>query len=211
MMKTIYSPVKFLLFGLVIFLLGCEKGGGNNGGGSTNATYYYKATIGGVNYLQEVTPTNGYASRSAAVGGDDVALSASIDLKSNSTPVNLTSLKITKGILHKYLTSTNAQFNAFFIPGNYHYTTGPEFDPFQNADGVYISWVDKQGNLWTTIDGSGNQTGSSFNIVSAVDSAGAATHYIKAKMEFNCKLYKKGTGEMVQLTNGEMVGLFGKL
>lgn len=228
-MKTRYSSAKFLLFSLVLLLFSCQKevsfensnsgsggtggsgGSGSGGGSGSNSTYYYKATIGGINYYQDATLTNDYIAGSGSGGVDDVELSASIDPLSSNTP-NTTSFEVTKGLLHNYLSITNARFKAFFKPGTYPYTTGPDSDPFKNGDGIYIFWVDKQGSLWSTTDGSGDQTGSSFKIISVDDSPDAiGRYYIKVKMQFNCKLYKEGTGEMKQLTNGEMVGLFGQI
>jgi hypothetical protein len=207
-MKPSISVLKIFLFSLCVLLLGCKKG--NNDSDDNNATYYYKATIGGVNYFQDVTMTNDYIAGSGSGGTDDVSLSASINPISSPAP-NSTTLEITKGIMHNYWSSTVPQFKAFFNPGTYPYTSGPEFDPFRNGNGVYIIWVDKEGNLWSTIDGSGDQTGSSFKIISTTDDADPLTYYIRVKMQFNCKLYKEGTGEMKELTNGEMVGLFGKI
>jgi len=230
-----FLPAKLLLLSSFIFLFSCQKetsfetgngsgsgttggtggssGSGGSGGGSgssSNGIYYYKATIGGVNYYQDVTLTNNYLPGSGLGGVDDVDLSASIDPIIPSAK-DTSSFEISKGILHNYLSVTDAQFKAFFKPGTYPFTTGPESDPYKNGDGIYIIWVDKQGNLWSTIDGTGDQTGSSFKIISVDDAPDGINYYIKVKMQFNCKLYKEYTGEMKQLTNGEMVGLFGKI
>lgn len=35
--------------------------------------------------------------------------------------------------------------------------------------------------------------------------------FLKMKMRFSCKLYNRITGAMILVTNGEMVGLFGKI
>ena len=203
------SATKIFVFSLCILFIGCKKEDKKNESNG-DGTYYYKATIGGVNYFQDVTQANDYTAGSGSGGVDDVSLSASINPIS-SPASNATILEITKGILHNYYSSTENQFKAFFNPGTYPFTSGPEYDPFQNGNGIYIMWMDKQGNLWTTMDGTGNQTGSNFKIISATDDADPLTYYIRVKMQFNCKLYKEGTGEMMQLTNGEMVGLFGKI
>jgi len=208
-MKTIYPTVKFLLFILILSLFSCTKGGGDNGTDNASATYYYKATIGSVNYYQDVTQTNNYIAGSGLGGVDDVDLTAGIEPM--STTPGSTEFHVTKGILHNYLSLTNAQFKAFFKPGSYPNTSGPDYDPYQNGDGIYIYWVDKQGKIWSTTDGSGDQTGSSFKIISVDDDGDGVHYYIRVKMQFNCKLYKEGTGEMIQLTNGEMVGLFGQI
>ena len=106
-MKTIYPAVKFLLFILILSLFSCTKGGGDNGTNNTSATYYYKATIGSVNYYQDVTQTNNYIAGSGLGGVDDVDLTAGIEPM--STTPGSTEFHVTKGILHNYLSLTNAQ------------------------------------------------------------------------------------------------------
>jgi hypothetical protein len=173
-------------------------------------TYYYFATINGVYYHQEANNID-FRAGSSLGGTDDVDFSADIGPVNLPPPANATSLEITKGLMHHYLSVSDADFRGFFIPGNYPYTNGPETNPYQNGNGVYIIWTDPQGNFWSTTYGSHDQTGSTFSIISVQDAHDGVRDYVKVKMRFSCKLYKQGTGEMKQLTNGEMVSLFGKL
>ena len=86
----------------------------------------------------------------------------------------------------------------------------PTVTPNGVGPGVQVQWVDKNGVVWDSSYGTGDQTGSSFKILSleyAPDAAGR--YYLKVKMQFNCKLYKEGTFETKVLTNGESVFPFG--
>ena len=195
-----------LLSSLFIFS-GCKKQKNDK---TDTSTYYYKATIGGASYSQTVTATNGYIAGSSLGGTDDVTVTADISPEDPSL-ANSTAISITKGILHNYLSLTNAQFYNYFAPGNFSYTTGPAYDPFKNGDGFIISWFDKDGNEWTTNDGSGDQTNSTIKIISVKEAQAINNYYVMVKLQFTCKLYNTNTGEMKQLTNGEFVGLFGKI
>lgn len=185
--------------------------GGGPGGSTSTATYYYKANIGGVNYTESVTNTNDFQAGSGLGGTNEVEFSADISPMTSPQPLNTTSIEINKGLFNNYLSSTNAQFKAFFNPGDYPYTTGPEGQEYINGNGVYIMWMDKQGSLWSTSFGSHDQAGSTFQILSVVDDADPVHYYVRVKAVFKCKLYKEATGEMKQVTNGEFVGLFGKI
>ncbi|MGN6531842.1 MAG: hypothetical protein ACTHK0_08830 [Ginsengibacter sp.] len=212
-MKTILNQKSLIMLGSAIlltalFLLpGCKKDKNDK---TDTAACYYKATIGGSSYSQTVTETNGYIAGSSLAGTDDVTVTADISPENPSLP-NSTAISITKGILHNYLSLTNVQFYNYFAPGNFSYTTGPDYDPFKNGDGFIISWFDKDGQEWTTSDGSGDQTNSTIKIISVKDSQAINNYYLLVKLQFSCKLYNTNTGEMKQLTNGEFVGFFGKI
>ena len=181
---------------------------GSQSGGQTD--YYYTAIIDGTTYKETVTDANGFIPGSGTAGTDDISLSASIDPPS-PRPANSTSLEVDKGIMHHFLSSTDAEFRKFFAPGSYPYTTGPDGNPFNDGttDGIYIYWTDKNGELWSTMYGSGKQTGSTFKIISTTDDVDIAGRlYLKVKMQFSCTLYNKD-GQQKSLKNGELVGDFG--
>jgi hypothetical protein len=173
---------------------------------------YYKATIGGVDYYQAVTATNHYEAGSGLGGTDDVAIGAGISYETDPLPKGLTSFGIEKGLMHGYLASTNAQFKAFFAVATYPYAP-PGINDYQNGDGIIIAWTDKDGNNWSSHTASTAQpAGSNFKILSVEDATDiTGTYYVKVKMQFNCILYKENTNLSMQLTNGEMVGYFGKI
>lgn len=182
--------------------------------GSTSATgdIYYKATIGGVDYYQAVTATNGYEAGSGLGGTDDVSIGAGINYASGATPKGLTSFGVEKGLMHGYLASTNAQFKAFFAVATYPYAP-PGITDYQNGDGIIITWTDKDGNNWSSHTATTAQpAGSNFKILSVEDAPDiTGTYYVKVKMQFSCVMYKENTTMSMQLTNGEMVGYFGKI
>lgn len=189
---------------------------GNNNPNPAPGDPYYKATIAGVNYMETVTATNDYEAGSGLSGSDDVIFGAGINYSSSQVPAGFTQMGIDKGIMHGYLTATDAQFKAFFPVGNQPYTppsTMPGANPFHKGDGVVVTWYDKQGNTWSSHHITESQpAGSSFKIVSVEDAYDlTGTYYIKVKMQFNCKLYKENSTEVATLTNGEMVAYFGKI
>jgi hypothetical protein len=177
----------------------------NNNGSSSD--YYYSITIDGKTYSQSVTMTNDYEAGSGLGGGDDVTISASINYGYDNPPAGSTSFGITIGTMHNYMYSTKEQFRTFFKTGARNYTKD-----FNVADGVSIGWSDPNGVEWGTSYGTGDQTGSTFTIISNEDVIDLTnTFYLKTKVQFKCKLYNKNTGEVKTVTNGEMVGSFGQI
>jgi len=197
-----------ILLSSSFIFFGCKKE--KNDKDDTSA-YYFKATIGGTAYSQTVTETNGYEAGSALGGVDDVTVSATIGPSNSQYAANKTYMDVTKGILHNYLSLTNQQFFDYFAPGNFNYTTGPDYDPYKNGDGFIVTWIDGNGTEWNTSSGSGDQTGSTIKIISEQDAKSIIGYYVVVKLQFSCKLYNSNTGEMKQLSNGEFVGLFGKI
>jgi hypothetical protein len=177
------------------------------GGGTTLGEFYYKATIDGVNYVQDVTFTNGYEPGVGMSGSTDVVFGGGIVYSNPPLPAGKTEFGIDKGVMHGYGSSTTpAQFKAFFPVGNVSY--GPA--SFSSGDGVKVYWSDPVGGNWETRNGPVDQTGSTFKILSVQDFVDlAGDQYVKVKVEFNCKLYNTATGAMKTLTNGEAVVAFG--
>lgn len=179
-----------------------------DGNSTTTGDYYYKAVIGGVSYTQYATYDNGFIPGSGMGGTDDVNFSASIDYDGDPAPAGTTGFYIEKGIMSHYLSASDADFKAFFPIGDQPYA--PKGPGPQN--GIVIGWTAPDGQSWTTNAGTGDQTGSTFKIISVTDSYDAlGRYYIEVKMQFECKLYNYQTGDEKKLTNGEMVGLFGKI
>lgn len=178
----------------------------------TGSDFYYKATIGGVNYSQAVTATNDFEAGSGLNGVNDVSFVAGIDYGgTGQPPAGSTSMGVEKGLMHGYLSATNAAFKAFFPIGDVPYAK-PGVGSFSNGDGVILGWSDPSGNSWDTQSGTGDQTGSTFKIVSITEKTDiTGTYYLVVKMQFSCKLYNHTTGIMKQLTNGEMVSIFAKI
>jgi hypothetical protein len=176
----------------------------NNGGTSD---YYYKITIDGKTYEQHVTMDNNYEAGSGLGGGDDVTITASINYGESDPPAGTTGFGVTIGMMHHYMNATNADFKAYFAPRTRVYTKD-----FSVADGVNLGWTDANGEEWGTDYGTGDQTGSTFSIISFADATDlTGTLYLKTKMQFKCKLYNHTTGAVKEITSGEMVGNFGKI
>jgi hypothetical protein len=74
-------------------------------------------------------------------------------------------------------------------------------------NGVEIGWVDANGEIWSTSDGSGDQTGSAYTVTD-VQRVGLVLGQLilKFKATFNCKLYNMNTGQSMTLTDGVYVG-----
>lgn len=184
------------------------------GGNPAPGDPYYKATIAGVNYMESVTATNDYEAGFSLAGVDDVIVGAGINHSTSPLPAGFTTMGVEKGIMHGYYNATDAQFKAFFTIGTQPFTPpAPTDRPYDNGDGIVIYWTDKQGNNWTSSHPTKSQPAtSSFKIVSVDDGKDAiGTYYVKVKMQFNCTLYKVGGNETLTLTNGEMLGFFGKI
>jgi hypothetical protein len=202
-MKTrllfIALPLKVLLISsLLVITTGCSKSKDDN---DSAATYYYKAKIGGEDHSQKVTSTNTVVAGSITNGFDKVELVAYVG---PDIPNQANTLTISKGLLLNYLSISQEQFLAFFTPGSYPYTTG-------SGNGFIVTWIDAEGKFWASDNGTGDQTGSTIQIISASPDPQPQDldYYVRVKIVLNCKLYKEGTGEMKQLTSGEFVGLFG--
>ena len=178
------------------------------GGGVQTAGYYYKATIGGVDYSLAVTDNNGFEAGSGLGGTDDVVFGAGINYINPPLPKGRTEIGASFGVMHHYVNATDANVKSFFKPGSYPYVP----DNQSATVGASIGWTDPDGNDWDTQAGTKEQTGSSFKILSVTDSYDLlGTYYFKVKIQFNCKLYNVTTGAVKQVTNGEMVVLFGKI
>jgi hypothetical protein len=72
---------------------------------------------------------------------------------------------------------------------------------------VEIHWVDANGGIWSTQDGTGDQTGSTFTVTD-VARVGIALGNLQLKFRatFNCKLYNMNTGASMTLTDGVYIG-----
>lgn len=180
--------------------------GSDNTGSSSD--YYYSITIDGKVYTQKVTMDNDWeAGSSMSSSGDDAEINASINYGYDNPPAGSTSFGITIGTMHNYSVASDDDFKAFMKVGTRSYTQN-----FRVADGVQIGWKDANGVYWGTDYGSGDQTGSTFEIVSIEDARDITrTLYLKTKITFKCKLYNQTTGEVKTVTSGEMVGSFGKI
>lgn len=199
---------KFLVYlgACLLVMTSCVKDSDDDSDGE----YYYKATIGGTTY-HEIATENGTITNGGAINsvGTEAEYVSSIGPDTWPLPSNTTAFGFGKGILYDYYNATDNEFLNFFPVGNIPYAIGSEWDHYQNNEGVWLTWVD--GNSVSWYSGTGSQAGSSFEIISREEKRDALNAlFVKVKARFTCKLYKEGTNEMIQLTNGEFVGLFRK-
>jgi hypothetical protein len=181
-------------------------------GGGDATDYHYTIAINGTTYQQFVVMNDDYvAGSSLSSSGSDANLTASIEYLipgQSSVPKGKTTFSVSKGTLHDYYNISDATFKAFFGIGNYTVRKS-----FSDGDGVIISWLDAKGEEWSTEYGTGDESGSSFSIISLTDVPDTnGTYYLKAKMTFkSVKLYNKTTGAVQIITSGEMVSNFGHI
>jgi hypothetical protein len=108
-----------------------------------------------------------------------------------------------------FLSASDDAFLDFYAPGTATYVVGSDANIFQNGSGVWLAWVDGNGQGWYSWKG--DQKGSTFEILSREEKRDAGNRLsVKVSIRFSCKLYKQGSSETVQLANGEFVGLIRK-
>lgn len=189
------------LLAILSLLNACKK---NDPTTNTNSEFYYEASIDGVKYKVSAPADNANPDFSVGSGLNALGFEATYTSYISDYRPNGTGMFMSKGILINYLTSTDQEFRNFFLPGNYNYALVYE-------DGVSVAWADKTGKIWATDNASGDQTGSSFKIISSQESPGDVLGrlYVKVKIQFNCKLYDEAGN--VKQASGTYVGLFGKI
>ena len=194
----------FLLSATALLFTSCVKDNDDDNLGE----YYFKVTIDGVTYQETATADGPILNGGGqSMLGDEAEIYSHIGPESWPSPNNATFFYMGKGILSDYFNTTDARFTNFFPLGTSPYSSGTYSDHFQNADGIALSWIDKNQEAWHSCTGS--QSGSTFEIVSREEKRDPYGQImLKIKARFSCKLYKEDTNEMVQLTNGEYVGLF---
>jgi hypothetical protein len=207
------SNLNFLIAAFVLVAGGCSKDDNDSATNSTGGTgastinidspWQYSAKIDGTSYSKIIGTTVGGAystSSQTAIPPD----SSNAAYGSTLMDASLTDLyfDMTRNG-HHFLGSSaeNTEFLDFFTAGNYNYTT-------EEINGVSISWRDETtGTIWTTYNGSADQTGSAFVIEQVKVLSSQFEYTIKVLAHFNCKLYD-GSGNSKTVTEGKFVGQF---
>lgn len=180
---------------------------GGGGGGSSltiNSTPQFKATIDGasVNYIAGANNLEEAlgAEKSINLPNPTTAIYTT-SLYSNTTSVSMSGLKIGTLSYTGSSVASDTEFDNFISVGSHSYSVDA-------ANGVHISWYDAgTSSYWTTSLGSGNQTGSTFNITQVAPTNLIGNHYVKFIATFSCTLYN-GSGSSKSVTNGTYVGYF---
>jgi hypothetical protein len=168
---------------------------------------YFKATIGDISYYVEVPTIGPDNIPYGRTGGDNVSLVSFVGPGIYPVPASSGGVSLQKGILYGYAASTEADFRKFFEPGAYPFS--PNKCLYFSFPGIILTWVDSDNEVWTTLKKFSDQQGSSFAITGIEDGHNnKGNYFVKVKSRFNCKLYNYTTGEMKELTDGEMVSFF---
>lgn len=205
------SLTRLIILLFVLINTGCYKDYSDESPDSHNVigNYYYSADIGGTNFSQEVTDTNGYMADEGVDGTTDVTFGGGISYTGSTLPTGGTEFGITKGIMHDFASVTQARFKEFFAPGDYSYAP---IDPGTGTfgDGISLYWVEPDGtDMWITGDGPTMQPGSSFKIISTADGTDSQGNYfLKVKVQFTCNFYSINTGATKTVSNGEAIVKF---
>jgi hypothetical protein len=174
----------------------------NNNTVTANSTPQVTVTINDTNYSM-VTGTV-YSGGSSSSGGHGGPTSYGSDIA--NTSLNQPNIGISKGsLVFSSLYADTGTFDAFFNTGTYTYSSN-----FNTTNGIQIEWCNSKGDIYTTSQGSGNQTGSTFTITAkhALGYSINGSYYVRVMAKFNCTLYST-SGASIQLTNGVYVGDFG--
>lgn len=169
----------------------------------------FKATIGGVKIY--VVPLNAGPDNIPYGGGgkDTASFSSFLGQDLHPYPAGTGAISLQKGYMYNFLTSTEADFKNFFKPGAYPFYTN--LCSHFLFSGMILFWADSDDQTWTTFKEFQDQAGSSFTIVGIEDGHdNKGIYFVKVKSRFNCKLYNMRTGEIQELTDGELVSYFKK-
>lgn len=143
-----------------------------------------------------VTDGTNYFGGSGSSGNTNWTYDSGIDNGNSKTYFN-----ITKGTITTAGGSPDdATFKTLFPVASAPYSVNA-------VSGVEVSIWDSNDVQWSTSFGTGNQSGSTFNIVQTKDEQQGYL-YVKTYITFSCKVYNAG-GAMKTITNGKYVGHFG--
>ena len=193
------SVLAFVL-ALCVFA-GCKKDDPAVTPAAPKASLYFSAKIDGADFLLEALKDN-YGS--GAGGGAGNTTGSWVEEQSlylmNTVTMSGSGVLFIKTFANE--PDDCAQIEAMFNPGVYPFGKSGKGSGSQAIDGVVVVHTDASGKYWASDLGTGDQTGSKFEIVEHIaNNDGFSQRITKAK--FNCKLYD-GLGNSKTLTNGEI-------
>jgi|1185.fasta_scaffold278464_1 hypothetical protein len=146
-------------------------------------SYYFQGTLAGTvtTFQQSV---NGFYSGGTDSGGSGPGGSYIAD--QGSVMMNpLTKVQIGFELIKKFAAEpTNLEIYNMFIVQSQGYT-----DKDHTINGAEVSFVDEAGTFWSTTNGTGSQTGSTFKITECTSYTSQFPFNAIVKAEFSCKLY----------------------
>jgi hypothetical protein len=203
-MKTI--KIILILSLWITLFSACKKDSNNNGKSSTStAEYYFKGSLNGTatDWEATITGTGWTAGSSAALVNDQGDISGGITAELTYFPAQQQVFGIEFKTFDKGPDADAATvFNGFVQAGAWAYASTTDY--IKATKSIVIYYTDSNGNQYSTI---GSQTGSTANVVSAIQVTGDAYNSdagLKIKMTFTCTLYPvSGAGGSIKITNGE--------
>lgn len=198
----------FILFVLLSVLSSCKKDEDNP---APNADFYFTGTIDGqaISFLVPQTPTsiNDYGS-GPALGSSSDGVTFVYQQGFNITNIE-SQPEIQVGLIEVFnVEATIDNFLNMFSIKSYNY--GKFAGTSDSVDGAFVSYTDSNGTFWTSYNGSGEQTSSTFEVTEYIDNSDAASNIFTGKkiatFRFNCTLYDNA-GNSIQVQDGVLRGI----
>ena len=174
---------------------------GSGGGTVITSSLYFQATIDG----QEVIFQNGINGYASAAGSSGESVTSgygegqSMSLLKPFATKNIAGVVIIKKFTD--MPSLCSEIEGMFSIGAYPY--GKHSGDVNDAvEGAVVYYIDGSGKAWSSDNGAGTQTGSTFQITEHVSNSDGFSQRI-TKATFSCKLYDE-EGNVKTLTNGSI-------
>lgn len=167
---------------------------------TSNASFYFSAKINGQSFLVE-DGENGFISSAAVTRAgvsDEEGTESQSSVLITSTLDKWTGFTLVKNFAR--LPGECSGIEAMFRTGSYAYGRMEDSPNTAALDGVVVFYTDANDKFWSSDLGTGNQTGSTFEIIEHVANTDGFSQKI-SKAKFNCKVYD-GLGNSQTLTEG---------
>jgi hypothetical protein len=162
---------------------------------------YFVAKIDGADFLVEALKNNyGSGAGSGTGNSSGTWVEEQSLLLMNTVNNHVSGVLFVKAFTDK--PNDCAQLETMIKPGVYPFGKTVQGSGTPATDGIVIVHTDANGKYWTSDLGTGDQTGSTFDVVEHIANNDGFSQRI-SKARFNCKLYD-GLGNSKTLTNGEI-------
>lgn len=213
-MKRLTLKTISLLCMLATVLVSCDK---DESGLTPNENYIqniedqpqgfgnFIADIDGSNFSMTATLTNNIQPTVGGQESTDATVSPFVTQKNynsaltNSSTGQSSGISVGEIIYSGSLLPSKSEFLALFSTGSKNYS-----QDLSNGVEVYIV---ENNVVWSSANGSGNQSGSKFNITSATEGSVLGNDNVEIEATFSCTLYDD-SGNSKVLTNGTFKGVF---
>ncbi|KAA9325629.1 hypothetical protein [Adhaeribacter soli] len=162
---------------------------------------YFVAKIDGADFMVEALKNN-YGSGAGSSSGNSSGpwVEEQSLLLMNTVNQHVSGVLFVKTFANK--PDVCSQIETMVKPGVYPFGKTVKGTGTPAKDGIVIVHTDANGKYWTSDFGTGDQTGSTFEVVEHIANNDGFSQRI-TKARFNCKLYD-GQGNSKTLTNGEI-------